>query len=125
MSTTAISPSKAHELGAVAALAEQLGPNSYLGPWLRDALPWLADQIHRDYLPQHAREMAEEAARVKAAAYSAADTIRQEAADRARQTIEAAAEQAQRIKREAEADADRIRGTAWQALRQDTRALEA
>lgn len=122
MSTTT---TKAEELAAVAALAEQLGPHSYLGPWLRDALPWLRDQIERDYLPQRARAMAEEAARVKAAAYSTADTIRQEASDRARQTIEAATEQARQITREAEADADRIRGTAWQALRQATRALEA
>ena len=32
---------KAEELSALRRLAEELGPNSYLGPWLQDALPYL------------------------------------------------------------------------------------
>ncbi len=77
--TATSSRTKAEELAAVRAPAEQLGPSSYLGPWLTDALPWLADQLRCDYMPQCSRAMAEEAARVKAKACCDAIAKRQAA----------------------------------------------
>lgn len=123
--TTTTTPTKAEELAAVRALADQLGPNSYLGPWLADALPWLADQLQNDYMPQRARAMAEEAARVRAAAYGIADGIRKEARQLAAADREQGRKEAAALIAAAENEADRIRGRAWQAIRQATRALEA
>lgn len=74
---TTTTRTKAEELAAVRALAEQLGPTSYLGPWLADALPWLEDQLRCDYIPQRARAMAEEAARIRAEAACDAVAMRQ------------------------------------------------
>lgn len=122
---TTTTPTKAEELAAVRALADQLGPNSYLGPWLTDALPWLADQLQSDYMPQRARAMAEEAARVKAAAISTADAIRSEARELAAADMERSRTQAAALIAAAQNEADRIRGRAWQAIRQALRALEA
>ncbi|MCP9940986.1 hypothetical protein KBY70_01025 [Cyanobium sp. ATX 6E8] len=123
MSTTT-TPTKADELAAVEALAAQLGPSSYLGPWLRDALPWLADQLRCDYTPQRARAMAEEAARVRAEACCDAIAIRQAAQLDARRLLEGTSAQAEQLKAQAEADADRIRGRAWQAIRLAMKELE-
>jgi hypothetical protein len=115
---------KAQELAAVRALAEQLGSASYLGPWLADALPWLEDQLRCDYFPQRARAMAEEAARVKAEACCDAIAIRQTAQLEARRLLEGTTTQAKQLKTQAEADADRIRGRAWQAIRLAMKELE-
>ena len=115
---TTTTPTKADELAAVEALAAQLGPNSYLGPWLRDALPWLADQLRCDYTPQRAREMAEDAARVRAEACCDAIAMRQSA------QLEGASSHTEELKAKAEAEADRIRGRAWQAIRLAMKELE-
>lgn len=121
---TTTTRTKAEELAAVRALAEQLGPNSYLGPWLADALPWLEDQLRCDYFPQRARAMAEEAARVKAEACCDAIAIRQTAQLEARRLLEGTSAQAEQLKAQAEAEAERIRGRVWNAIRQATRELE-
>jgi hypothetical protein len=121
---TTTTPTKADELAAVEALAAQLGPNSYLGPWLRDALPWLADQLRCDYTPQRAREMAEEAARVRAEACCDAIAMRQSAQLEARRLLEGASSHTEELKAKAEAEADRIRGRAWQAIRLAMKELE-
>lgn len=122
MSTT--TRTKAEELAAVRALAEQLGPSSYLGPWLADALPWLEDQLRCDYFPQRARAMAEEAARVKAEACCDAIATRQSAQLEARRLLEGTSAQAEQLKAQAEAEAERIRGRAWQAIRLAMKELE-
>jgi hypothetical protein len=121
---TTTTPTKAEELAAVRALADQLGPNSYLGPWLSDALPWLADQLRCDYMPQRARAMAEEAARVKAKACCDAIAIRQTAQLEARRLLEGTSATAEQLKAKAETEADRIRGRAWQAVRLAMKELE-
>lgn len=122
MNTT--TPTKAEELAAVRALADQLGPGSYLGPWLSDALPWLADQLRCDYMPQRARAMAEEAARVRSEAACDAIAIRQTAQLEARRLLEATSTTAEQLKAKAETEADRIRGRAWQAVRLAMKELE-
>ena len=122
MSTT--TRTKAEELAAVQALAEQLGPSSYLGPWLIDALPWLEDQLRCDYIPQRARAMAEEAARVKAEACCDAIAMRQSAQLEARRLLEGTSAQAEQLRAQAEAEAERIRDRAWQAIRLAMKELE-
>jgi hypothetical protein len=121
---TTTTPTKVEEFAAVRALADQLGAHSYLGPWLSDALPWLADQLRCDYLPQRARAMAEEAARVRSEACCDAIAIRQTAQLEARRLLEGTATTAEQLKAKAEAEADRIRGRAWQAIRLAVQELE-
>ena len=123
--TTTSTPTKEEEIAALRAVGDQLGPHSYLGPWIRDALPWLADQLRCDYMPQRARAMAEEAARIKAAAISTADAIRAEARQLAAADLERGRKQAALLIADAQAEADRIKGSAWQAVRQAMRTLEA
>lgn len=121
---TTATHTKAEELAAVRALAQQLGPLSYLGPWLTDALPWLEDQLRCDYTPQRARAMAEEAARVRAEAACDAIAMRQSAQLEARRLLENTSAHAEQLKAQAEAEADRIRGRAWQAIRLAVKELE-
>ena len=123
--TTTTTPTKDEELAALGAVADRLGAHSYLGPWIRDALPWLADQLRCDYMPQRARAMAEEAARIKAAAISTADAIRAEARELAAADIEQGRRKAAALITAAQGEADRIKGNAWQAVRQALRTLEA
>jgi len=117
---TTTTPTKAEELAAVRALADQLGPNSYLGPWLRDALPWLADQLQSDYAPQRAQTMTQEAARLRADACTDAIAIRQRAHNEARQIVDQGIEQANKRLEEI----SRITSRAWDALRLAQKELE-
>jgi hypothetical protein len=112
---------KSEELAAIKELADCLGPDSYLGPWLADALPWLADQLRCDYFPQKAREMVEEAARVRAEACCDAIAMRQTAQLEARRLMESCHE----LKDKAAAEAEEIKGRAWEALRQAMKQLES
>ena len=118
--TTTTAKTKTEELAAVRALADQLGPNSYLGPWQRDALPWLADQLRCDLMPQRAQTMVEEAARLRADACTDAIAIRNQAHNEARQTREEV--EAWAGKRTEEVSA--ITGRAWDALRLAMKELE-
>lgn len=111
---------KSEELAALKELAEALGPDSYLGPWLADALPWLADQLRCDYFPQKARAMAEEAARVRAEACCDAIAIRQSAQLEARRLVDGCHE----LKEKAAVEAEQIKGRAWEALRLAMKELE-
>jgi len=117
---TTTTPTKAEELAAVLALADQLGPHSYLGPWLRDALPWLADQLRSDLVPQRAQAMTEEAARLRADACADAIAIRQRAHNEARAITDQATSWADKRTEEV----SRITGRAWEALRLAQKELE-
>lgn len=111
---------KTEELAAVRALAEQLGPHSYLGPWLADALPWLAEQLRSDFTPQRAQTMTEEAARLRADACTDAIAIRHQAHEDARRIREEAETWAGKRTDEVSA----ITGRAWDALRLAMKELE-
>ena len=122
---TTTARTKDQELAALQQLAADMGPNSYLGPWLMDAYPWLADQLRSDYMPQRARAMAEEAARVRAAAYDTAAAIRKEAREQAAADREQGRKEAAALIAAAQNEADRIKGNAWQAIRRAMQAVEA
>lgn len=124
MTATTTTHTKAEELAALRALAQRLGPSSYLGPWLTDALPWLEDQLRCDYMPQRARAMAEEAARIRAEAACDAVAMRQSAQLEARRLLEGVSKKADEITRAAQESAEATRGRAWDALRLALKELE-
>ena len=112
---------KADELSALRCLAEQLGPHSYLGPWLQDALPYLGDSLRSDIHPISARQLHQQAT---------ADRVlglmtMQQAQTEARELLDAARQKADELLRQATAEAERITGRAWQALRYALKSLEA
>lgn len=43
------SPTKADEIAALKKLGESLGPNSYLGPWIKEYLPAIQSDIQNDF----------------------------------------------------------------------------
>jgi len=114
-------PSKADELSAIKHLADQLGPNSYLGPWLQDALPYLCDSLRSDIPPISALQLHQQAT---------ADRVeglltKQQAQIEARDLLDSARQQADGLLKQASADAERITSRAWQAIRLAMKELEA
>ena len=112
---------KADELSALRRLAEQLGPHSYLGPWLQDALPYLSDSLRSDIHPISALQLHQQAT---------ADRVlglmtMQQAQTEARELLDSARHKAYELHQEATAEAERITGNAWQALRHAMKSLEA
>lgn len=112
---------KSDELTAVRILAEQLGPDSYLGPWLQGALPYLEDSLITDIYPVPALQLHQQAA---------ADRIqgllsKQNAQAEARDIMESAHKKADELLQQARVEADRITGRAWQALRLAMKELES
>ena len=108
---------KTDELAAVRQLAEHLGPESYLGPWLAGALPMLQDYLRSDIAPP-------EADRLLGQSQRDAEAIRHRAAEQAKQIRDTAAELADSLIASAKADAERIRGRVWQQLHQLQKELE-
>lgn len=76
-------------------LVEGLCPDSYLGPWLRHALPFLAD------------------------------CLRQKAHSECRQLLESTTSRADALLQQAQIDAERLKDRAWQAIHLAIRELEA
>jgi len=112
---------KADELSALRLLAEQLGPHSYLGPWLQDALPYLSDSLRSDIYPISARQLHQQAT---------ADRVlglmtMQQAQIEARELLDSARDKADVLLQQATADAERITSRAWQAIRLAMKELEA
>jgi cell division septum initiation protein DivIVA len=112
---------KADELSALRRLAEQLGPHSYLGPWLQDALPYLSDSLRSDIHPISALQLHQQAT---------ADRVlglmtMQQAQTEARELRDSAREKADVLLQQATADAERITSRAWQAIRLAMKELEA
>ena len=112
---------KAEELTAISRLAEQLGPHSYLGQWLQDALPYLSDSLKSDIHPISALQLHQQAT---------ADRVlglmtMQEAQTEALELLDSAREKADELLRQATADSDRITSRAWQAIHLAMKELEA
>lgn len=114
-------PTKEQEINALSQMATDLGPNSYLGPWIRQSLPYLADAIKSDVPPISACQLYEYASADRLAAAASRRVAQQEA----RQTLDAARQKADELLLQATAEAERITGNAWQALRLAMKSLEA
>jgi cell division septum initiation protein DivIVA len=116
---------KLEELSHVAELAQRLGPDSYLGPWLADCLPMLRDWMAGDFIPDGPLKMHSQAAMARNNAIGEASEILEQARKDDFDRRELSRKQAAAILANAQKEADRIRETAWSALRQATKALEA
>jgi cell division septum initiation protein DivIVA len=114
-------PTKQQEINALQRISTELGPNSYLGPWIRQSLPYLADAIKSDVPPISAFQLYEHASMDRIAAAASKQVAQQEA----RQILDAARQKADELHQEATAEAERITGSAWQALRHAMKSLEA
>ena len=114
-------PTKEQEINALSQMATDLGPNSYLGPWIHQSLPYLADAIKSDVPPISACQLYEHASTDRIAAAESKQIAQREA----RQILDAARQKADELLRQAAAEADRITGRAWEALRHAMKSLEA
>jgi hypothetical protein len=112
---------KAEEIDAIRSLVECLGPDSYLGPWLQAALPFLVDCITCDLQPLSAAELQQQAEKDRLAAHC----LRQETQKECRQLLESTNRRADALMQEAEFDAERLKDRAWQAIRLAIKELEA
>jgi hexokinase len=119
--TTAKPMTKTEELAALQQLIEQLGPDTYLGPWLADAFDHLAADIRADMAPLNPADQYRIATKWRL------DTEATCRADReqSRQRLDEANATADAITAKAHQEADTIRGRAYQALRQCMKQLEA
>jgi hypothetical protein len=117
---TATTISKTDELAALRQLIDHLGPDSYLGPWLADAIDYLAADIRADIRP------ASPADQYRAASEWRLDTERvcRQMRDEARLALDKAHATAGAITGAAEIDAERIRGRVWQQIHQIQKELE-
>ena len=113
--------SKAEELYALRHLAEELGPNSYLGPWLQDALPYLSDTLRSDIHPISALQLHQQAADDRVQGLM----TMQQAQIEARELLDSARQKADLMLQQATADAERITSRTWQAIRLAMKELEA
>ena len=114
-------PTKEQEINALQMMSAELGPNSYLGPWIRQSLPYLADAIKSDVPPISACQLYEHASTDRIAAAESRHLAHQEA----RLILDAARQKADELLRQATAEAERITGRAWEALRHAMKSLEA
>ena len=114
-------PTKEQEINALLQIATDLGPNSYLGPWIRQSLPYLADAIKSDVPPISACQLYEHASEDRITAAASKQIAQQEA----RLILDAARQKADELLQQATAEAERITGNAWQALRHAMKSLEA
>ena len=112
---------KADEISALRRLAEQLGPHSYLGPWLQDALPYLTYSLRSDIYPISARQLHQQATDDRVLGLM----TMQRAQTEARELLDSAREKADVLLQQATADAERITSRAWQAIRLAMKELEA
>jgi hypothetical protein len=112
---------KDEEIDAIRSLVECLGPDSYLGPWLHDALPFLADCITCDMPPLSAAELQQQATADRIAAHC----LRQEAQLECRQLLDSTNRRADALLQRAQRDAECLKDRAWQAIRLAIKELEA
>jgi len=112
---------KAEELSALRRLSEQLGPNSYLGPWLQDALPYLSNSLRSDIHPISALQLHQQATDDRVQGL----LTMQQAQIEARELLDSARQKADVLLQQATADAERITSRAWQAIRLAMKELEA
>lgn len=113
-------PTKDEEIQALLEITNELGPKSYLGPWLRDALPFLAASITSDMVPISAQQMHQQAAADRVDGLA----CKQQAQIEAREILDSARLRADDLIQQARAEAERITSRAWQAIRLATKELE-
>ena len=113
-------PSKAEEISAIRKLALMLGPNSYLGPWLTESLPFLENSIKSDLSPPLVEDLYQQSTADRIAALA----VRQEAEKGARQILDSARHKAVVLHQQATAEAEQITSRAWQAIRRAMKELE-
>ncbi len=116
---------KAAELAILQAAADQLTADSYLGPWLRDAIPWLRDAMASDWIPESALRIQNQACIARLEASTEARQILAAARESADRILAAAKEEADRIMASAGNDAERVRGRAYQSLRLAMKELDS
>ena len=114
-------PTKEQEINALQKMSTELGTNSYLGPWIRQSLPYLSDALKSDVPPISAFHLYEHASMDRIVAAASKQVAQQEA----RQILDAARQKADELLRQATAEAERITGRAWEALRHAMKSLEA
>jgi len=117
---TAATITKTDELAALRQLIDHLGPDSYLGPWLADAIDYLAADIRADIRPVSPAEQYRAASQWRLEAEQACRRMR----DEARQVLDQANATADEITRAAELEAENIRGRAWHQLSRLQKELE-
>ena len=111
---------KTDELAALRQLIDQLGPDSYLGPWLADAFDHLAADIRADIQPLNPADQYRAATQWRLDTEQSCRQMR----DEARQALDQAHATAGAITGAAEIEAERIRGRVWQQLHQIQKELE-
>lgn len=102
-----VPPSKAEELEILEAAIEQLGPDSYLGPWLTQVRAEVESAIRSDYFP----------AITLAAAQATANEIVAQTNSDAAEIIAKADAEANRIKRAANLHLDQVASALSEAQR--------
>jgi hypothetical protein len=112
---------KTDELAALRQLIDQLGPESYLGPWLDDAFDHLAADIRADMAPLNPADQYRAATQWRLDTDAACRQMREEA----RLTLDQAHAQAGAITGKAHLEADNIRGRAYQRLHSCLKELES
>jgi hypothetical protein len=117
---TAATLTKTDELAALRQLIDHLGPDSYLGPWLADAIDYLAADIRADIRPASPADQYRAATEWRLAAEQSCRQMR----DEARQALDQAHATAGAVTGAAELEAERIRSRAWQQLHQLQKELE-
>lgn len=105
---------KEQEIAILRETAQRLGPCSYMGPWLAESLPWLADTIACDVFPRSIES-----------AHKVAEQMKQRGRDEAEVIVNDALIKAADIVRRAEADALQIRERQYAQLHSTIKALEA
>lgn len=119
-------PTKAEELAAVRALAVQLGPDSYLGPWLAQRHAELTHLVRCDLFPtMDLAQAAREAAAVRAEARRDAEDIMTKARAQASEILAEAEQQAAHKISLANRQAAEIRRDLMEPARTAARALQA
>jgi hypothetical protein len=113
-------PTKDEEIQGIWHVADKLGPKSYLGRWLKDALPFLAASITSDMVPISAQQRHQQAATDRVDGLP----CKQQAQNEAREVLDSARLKADDLIKQARAEAERITSRAWQAIRSATKELE-
>lgn len=119
--TATTAPTKAEELAAVRELADRLGPDSYLGPWLLDCLGYLAAEITADIRPTSPAELYRQASEWRINTEASCRLMR----DEARQTLDNANATADAVIARAHAEVQRIRERLTGAIRSAEREVWA
>ena len=112
---------KTDELAALRQLIDQLGPESYLGPWLADAFDHLAADIRADMAPLNPADQYRAATQWRLDTDAACRQMREEA----RLTLDQAHAQAGAITGKAHLEADSIRDRAYRQLHCCLKELES